>query len=724
MDVLRWILNINEMKTSTPEIFRNFKFEYRITVIYLVFGILWILFSDKVLDMLEPDDSLLTKLQTFKGSFFIVVTSVFLYLLVKRHMQKLRIAENQRLESEFRFSKLWENGPFGLMIVSKEFQYKNVNPEFCKILGYSEEELLQLTFKEISHPDDLAKDLPNIRKLINKEVPLYKTEKRYIRKGGQVIWGALTVFPNYDNEGNFLYNLGIVEDITRRKLAEEDLKNSKRLLAESESIGKVGGWEFNIETLETTWTEEVYRIHEVDFDFFHNVNKGINFYTPESRPVIDKAIQRVIEFGEPFDLELEIITAKGNLKNVHTIGKPDIENHRVYGFFQDITERKQKEDTLKKLKYILSEGQKIAHIGTFEYIVDTQTTYWSSEEYSIYGLDAEGPSPTFQVMLAKCIHPDDAAMLNQTFAAAIQSHSVYELEHRIMKPDGSIRWVVDRAAPYFDQNGKLDRYVGTTLDITGRKKAEENIRLLNEQLEQRVFERTLQLEAANKELEAFSYSVSHDLRSPLRHINGYAEILIKQYSENLPEDARKYLNTITGATKKMGTLIDDLLSFSRTGRTDLRKSTFKMNKVVDEALEQIKLTIGDRKIDWAISLLPEIYGDYNLLRQVWINLIDNAVKYTQAKENTVIEAGYYENNKETVFYIKDNGVGFDIKYADKLFGVFQRLHSSSQFDGTGIGLANVQRIILRHGGRIWAESEPDKGASFFFSIPKQLEDKT
>ncbi|MBK7711156.1 MAG: PAS domain S-box protein [Bacteroidales bacterium] len=200
--------------------------------------------------------------------------------------------------------------------------------------------MLQLTFKDISHPDDLAWDLTNMRKLISKEISVYKTEKRYIRKGGQVIWGALTVFPNYDKVGDFLYNLAIVEDITRRKLAEEDLKNSKKLLAETESIGKVGGWEFNIETLETIWTEEVYRIHEVDFDFYHNVNKGINFYSLESRPIIEKAVQRVIEFGEPFDLELEITTAKGNLKNVHTIGKPDAENHRVYGFFQDITERK------------------------------------------------------------------------------------------------------------------------------------------------------------------------------------------------------------------------------------------------------------------------------------------------------------------------------------------------------------------------------------------------
>ncbi len=224
------------MKKRPTEIFRNFKFEYKITLNYLVFGFLWILFSDKVLDMLVPDDSQLTELQTLKGSFFIIVTSFFLYLLVKRHMLKLRIAENKRFESEFRFARLWENGPFGLVVVSKEFLFENVNPEFCKILGYSKEELLQFTFKDISHSDDLAQDLPNIRKLINKEISVYKTEKRYIRKDGQVIWGALTVFPNFDNEGNFLYNLGIVEDITRRKEVTNELIKAKEKAEEGDKL--------------------------------------------------------------------------------------------------------------------------------------------------------------------------------------------------------------------------------------------------------------------------------------------------------------------------------------------------------------------------------------------------------------------------------------------------------------------------------------------------------
>lgn len=270
-----------------------------------------------------------------------------------------------------------------------------------------------------------------------------------------------------------------------------------------------------------------------------------------------------------------------------------------------------------------------------------------------------------------------------------------------------------------DDNGKILYYFGIMHDNSHHKKEEEKLRNLNEQLEKRVVKRTEQLEQYNKELESFSYSVSHDLRAPVRHINGFADILKNDYYEQLPDEARHYLDTIISSAKRMGDLIDDLLSFSRTGREELIKSSFPMNKVVKEALIQINPFIEYRKVDMNVSELPEAYADYNLLRQVWINLLDNAAKYTRTKERAVIEIGFKEEDLEVVYYIKDNGVGFDMKYSHKLFGVFQRLHSPAQFDGTGIGLANVRRIITRHGGRTWAEAEVDKGATFYFSMPKQ-----
>jgi light-regulated signal transduction histidine kinase (bacteriophytochrome) len=259
--------------------------------------------------------------------------------------------------------------------------------------------------------------------------------------------------------------------------------------------------------------------------------------------------------------------------------------------------------------------------------------------------------------------------------------------------------------------------------VEDEKLAREEIRNLNKGLEKKVIERTSQLEISNKELEAFSYSVSHDLRAPLRHIKGFIDMLTTQFPDSLPEKGMDYLNIIKDSASQMGLLIDDLLQFSRTGRQELRKSLIDMNLVFEEVLLTTNRDAEDRKIEWITNSLPTVYCDQSLIKQVWVNLLSNAVKFTRENEKTEIEVGYEENEKDFVFSVRDNGVGFDMKYANKLFGVFQRLHSKADYDGTGIGLANVQRIIHRHGGRVWAEAEQDKGAIFYFTLPKQKEEK-
>jgi two-component system, sensor histidine kinase and response regulator len=243
------------------------------------------------------------------------------------------------------------------------------------------------------------------------------------------------------------------------------------------------------------------------------------------------------------------------------------------------------------------------------------------------------------------------------------------------------------------------------------------IRKLNQVLEQRVIDHTTQLEATNKEIEAFTYSISHDLRTPLRHINGFADVLKSEFSKDLPEIANKYLDKIAGSAIKMSGLIDDLLSFLRTGSLKFKKITLSMNEILEDALQQIKPFVKDRQIEWSIASLPEVYGNYDLLLQVWINLLDNAVKYTRSREKAIIIVNHWIESREIVFCIQDNGVGFDMEYATKLFGVFQRMHLAEQFEGTGIGLANVRKIISRHGGRTWADAEVEKGAKFYFSLP-------
>jgi K+-sensing histidine kinase KdpD len=251
------------------------------------------------------------------------------------------------------------------------------------------------------------------------------------------------------------------------------------------------------------------------------------------------------------------------------------------------------------------------------------------------------------------------------------------------------------------------------VEVEQRARREDEIKSLNQELEKRAAE----LEASNKELESFAYSVSHDLRAPLRHLAGYSELLQKHAASSLDNKSQRYIQTILASAKRMGNLIDDLLAFSGLGRTETRRTAVDMQQVVKEVVAELGRDTKGRDIAWKIGALPVCYGDRSMLKLVVVNLVSNAVKFTRIRTRTEIEIGCVDGNNEVEVFVRDNGAGFDMQYANKLFGVFQRLHLAEQFEGTGIGLATVQRIVHRHGGKVRAEGAVDEGAAFYFSLP-------
>ena len=354
----------------------------------------------------------------------------------------------------------------------------------------------------------------------------------------------------------------------------------------------------------------------------------------------------------------------------------------------------------------------------------------------------------------KRVFPEDKEMVYQLLNQHIDGHTpIYISEHRLLCKDGTYKWILDRGKIMtIDSDGKPLRFIGIHTDISERKEAQEEIRKMNEELERKVLERTNELEkrghelldneaalmnivedlnlksaelhqsterlqAANRELEAFSYSVSHDLRAPLRAISGFVSILMEDYGKDLDNEGKRICNIIHSNATKMGQLIDDLLSFSRLIRSELHHSKIDMEGMVRIVISEFQSTQDLSQKSFSIQQIPEALGDSNLIKQVWVNLISNAIKYSSKEVNAQINIGAIQKENETTYFIRDNGVGFNMEYSNKLFVVFQRLHGIGEFEGTGVGLAIVQRIINRHGGRVWAEGEVGKGATFYFTLP-------
>ena len=385
---------------------------------------------------------------------------------------------------------------------------------------------------------------------------------------------------------------------------------------------------------------------------------------------------------------------------------------------QEVAERRRAEEILRERASLLD----LTHDTVFVRDMNDVITYWNRGAEELYGWTGQEAVGQVSHELMRTIFPEPLDEINIKLLGT--GHWEGELIHA--KRDGARVVVASRWALQRDERSHPSAILETNNDITERKRAEEALRQSRDELEMKVKERTAELkktnddlQSVNKELEAFAYSVSHDLRAPVRHIAGFTELLQKRSDAVLDDQSRHHINMILDSAKRMGTLVDDLLAFSRIGRTETQKTTVHLEQLIKGVVVEVTPEAQGRNIAWRVGTLPICYGDPSMLRLVFANLVTNAVKFTRTREQAEIEIDSLNHTPdEVVVFVKDNGVGFDMKYKDKLFGVFQRLHSQEAFEGTGIGLATVQRIVQAHGGRVWAEASINNGATFYVVLPK------
>ncbi|WP_306599399.1 PAS domain-containing sensor histidine kinase [Geothrix sp. 21YS21S-2] len=511
------------------------------------------------------------------------------------------------------------------------------------------------------------------------------------------------------------------ERLRKAKLeaAEARLRERDGLLERTSRTAKVGGWEFDAATHAGSWTAEVARIHDLDPSTQPNVEMGLAYYLERDRPAIAEAVRRAVEEGIPYALELELVSAAGNRKWVRTTGQPVVEGGRVVkvqGAMQDISDRKAMELALRDSEARFRALFEQAGVGVVE--VDAASGRFVRVNGRFCEILGYGEAELLGMRFQEVTHPGDLDRnVTETQRLARGEIQGFASEKRYLRKDGATVWAALTVRPLTGPGQEAMHFVSIIEDISARKRAEAEVRTLNATLERRVAERTLELQAANQELESFAYAVSHDLRAPLRAMDGFSNALLEDCAPSLDAEGRGYLDQIIKASHAMSGLIDGILLLSRATRGDLERVPVDISALAEGVLEGLRKADGERPPRWRVEpgILAE--GDPRMLRAAFTNLLGNAWKYTGRSPDPLIEVDRVQEGGSAWIRIRDNGCGFDMAFADKLWKPFQRLHRQDEYPGLGIGLATTQRIVSRHGGRLRAESAPGQGAAFLVSLP-------
>jgi PAS domain S-box-containing protein len=670
----------------------------------------------------QDENNLLTQRQrendksiaAFNRTFFIFLSSIFILLLailfsIKTNISMRRKAEKQGRESEEQIQTIFNAAPDAVIIINEEGKIVKWNPKSETMFGWTSGEVLDKLLSEIIIPpryrEAHQRGMKHFLKTGEGPVLGETIEIQALNKNNIEFDIALSISPTIINEKQFF--IGFIRDITERIQAEERNRKQQQeiqdfidsmstLCAKIDTNGKfilvnkiaVVGSGLSLEQLLQTnfleggwWTFDP-AVQERVRNAFKEACSGTAINYDES----------IFVFNQVLTVNFSLIP----------ILKPDGAVDYIVGEARDITAQKKAEERIKESEQMFSTlfykspiMKAIAETSTGKYIEvnDAFADFVQQTKENIIGRTA--------LELNMFVHPEER---QKVMRRVERDGLIRNVEIEANSINGTTRWVsanIDK----INLAGK-DCYLLAAIDITQRKSIEE-----------KVIKRTEQLKKSNEDMEAFSYSVSHDLRGPLRGIIGFAAILEEEYGSKLDDEAKRIISIIKNNTLTMGNLIDDLLSFSRMGRQDIIKSSVNTQIMVEEIIANLNTKNDKQNISWKIQPLPDMYGDISTLRQVWINFISNAIKYSRNTAQPIIEISSFMQEGQTAFQIKDNGVGFDASYKNKLFKVFQRLHSATEFEGTGVGLAIIEKIISKHGGKVWANGELGKGASFYFSLP-------
>ncbi|MGV3756420.1 MAG: PAS domain S-box protein [Verrucomicrobiota bacterium] len=619
---------------------------------------------------------------------------------------------------EQQYQQIVETTQEGIWVVNAQGVTVFVNERMAEMLGYNQTEVMGKSAFDFMFAEDRGR---HMKDLAEENIgPHDQRDLRFRRKDGSVLWILAISNPLRDKDGKFTGALGVMTDITERKRMEDELRESEARF--QAFMGNLAGFAFIKDHegrylfVNSTW-EKIFghKLESIlglkDDDLFPKA-AAQSFRASDAKLLKEKKPIQVVETiyhgEEPRSYFVNKFLIPGDRDGEELVG----------GVAIDVTERLKMQDELRAsqarsqaiLNSALDAVVTIDELGCIvEFNPAAERMFGHSREEVLGKNMGEVIVPPelrdrHQQAMERCVSSGESHILGKL------------LELPAMRADGSqfpAELTINRV-----EHGPRPLFTGFIRDITARRAAEQEIRQLNATLEKRVAERTHELEVTNKELESFCYSVSHDLRAPLRAIDGFSQALEEDYAAMMDASGKSYLERVRKATKRMGLLIDDLLELSRIARAELKLQDVDLTQLAQLVIEELEHGQPDRKVEWIVAPGLHAHGDSRLLRVALDNLLGNAWKFTRNQPQPRIEFGVASQENRTVYYVRDNGAGFDMNYASKLFGVFQRLHSATEYEGTGVGLANVQRVIHRHGGHVWAEAKINEGATFYFTLPE------